>query len=206
MMPMFDVQGFILVGGASSRMGKDKAQLMFGDLTAVELIGRSLNSITHSVHTVGGSEARVKTLANIPDLRSNWGPLAGIESALRHAKDAKAAQCVVVGCDFPFVTAELFNYLLRTKEADAVIPMQDDGRAQPLCAVYRVKPCLIATAEALAAGQHSPRALLDRVRAVYVPFHEIAHLEGAKNFFFNVNTPENYQLAQRIFTQLHHRP
>jgi len=43
---MLDVEGFILVGGASSRMGKDKASLVFHGQTAIELIAEQLSSIT----------------------------------------------------------------------------------------------------------------------------------------------------------------
>jgi molybdopterin-guanine dinucleotide biosynthesis protein A len=197
MMPMFDVQGFILVGGASSRMGTDKSQLMLGDLTAVEVIGDALHRITASVTTVGWDEAKAARFPNIPDLRRDWGPLAGIEAALRHAK---STHCLIVGCDFPFVTAQLFERLIEsTHDWDAVVPMQNDGRPQPLCAVYQVQTCLPATELALAAGGHSPRALLDRVRTQYLPFSEISHLDDAENFFFNVNTPENYRRATQIF-------
>ncbi len=199
MMPMFDVHGFILVGGASSRMGTDKARLTFGELTAVELIGKKLEALTNTITTVGGQDGRFATFPNIPDLRKGWGPLAGIEAALRHAA---SGQCLIVGCDFPFVTTKLFEHLLQiTDDADAVVPLQDDGRAQPLCAVYRGRPCLPATADAIAGGRHSPRALLDRVRTHYVPFREISPLEGAEHFFFNVNTPENYRRAKEIFQQ-----
>lgn len=199
-MPMFDVQGFILVGGASSRMGQDKAQLTFGELTAVELIANVLHDVADSITTVGWPESKVAQLPNIPDLRRNWGPLAGIEAALRHAG---SQYCLIVGCDFPFVTAALFEQLLQsTDDSDAVVPFQDDGRPQPLCACYRVETCLTATEQALAADEHAPRALLDRVRTRYLPFSEISHLKGAEHFFFNVNTPENYQRAQEIFEQL----
>ena len=197
MMPMFDVQGFILVGGASSRMGTDKAQLRFGDLTAVEVIGKALHSVAHSVTTVGWTEAKVSHFPNIPDLRRDWGPLAGIEAALRHAK---STHCLIVGCDFPLVTAQLFERLIRSNhDSDAVVPLQNDGRPQPLCAVYRVQTCLTATELALAAGGHSPRALLDRVRTQYLPYTEISHLDNAEHFFFNVNSPENYRRAVEIF-------
>jgi molybdenum cofactor guanylyltransferase len=198
MLRMFDVQGFILVGGASSRMGQDKARLMFGELTTVELIGSVLMNLANSVTTVGGP-TRLGAFPNIPDLRNKWGPLAGIEAALRHAT---ATQCLIVGCDFPFVSAELFARLLQLADsADAVVPLQDDERPQPLCAVYRVEPCLAATEQAMTAGEHAPRALLDRVRTRFIPFRELSHLAGAEHFFFNVNTPENYRRAQEIFAQ-----
>jgi len=197
---MFDVQGFILVGGASSRMGTDKARLQFGDLTSVELIANALRCVTGSVTTVGSPAQRLAALPNIPDLRPEWGPLAGIEAALRHAK---SAHCVIAACDFPFVTGNLFARLVDSvNDADAIVPLQSDGRAQPLCAVYRVATCLTAAADAIAANEHAPRDLLNRVRTRYLPFREVSHLAGSEHFFFNVNTPENYELAQRLFDQL----
>ena len=69
MMPMFDVQGFILVGGESSRMGQDKAQLRFGGRTSVELIATALQPVTQSVTTVGWTDQASDPLPNIPDLR-----------------------------------------------------------------------------------------------------------------------------------------
>ena len=50
---MFDVEGFILVGGQSSRMGSDKSQLSFGKQTAVERIGAALGPLTATVRLVG---------------------------------------------------------------------------------------------------------------------------------------------------------
>ena len=200
MMPMFDVQGFILVGGASRRMGVDKAQLRFGKQTSVELIATALQSVTQFVTTVGWPHQQHEALPNIPDSRPNWGPLAGIQTALRAAK---SRHCAIVACDFPFVTGALFERLLAcTDDSDVVVPMQSDDRPQPLCAIYRVDTCLPATEAAMAADEHSPRALLDRVRTRYLPFTELSPLERSEHFFFNVNTPENYERAQQIFDQL----
>jgi molybdopterin-guanine dinucleotide biosynthesis protein A len=197
---MFDVQGFILVGGASTRMGKDKARLMFGAQNTVELIANALRSVTQRVTTVGWPHQKIQNIPNFPDARPNWGPLAGIESALRHAESKHS---LIVACDFPFVTESLFQHLLAfIDDSDAVVPLQNDDRPQPLCAIYRVATCLPAAAAAIAADQHSPRALLDRVRTRYLPFAELSLLEGSEHFFFNVNTPENYDRAQCIFDQL----
>ncbi len=197
MMPMFDVQGFILVGGESSRMGQDKARLRFGGQSSVQLIAAAIRQVTQSVTTVGWTDQAPDALPNIPDLRTGWGPIAGIEAALRHSSCRYA---LVVACDFPFVTGDLFERLLSfSDESDAIVPVQGDERPQPLCAVYRVETCLPAAEAAIAAGGHSPRALLDRVQARYLPFSLISDLSGSGNFFFNLNTPENYEQAQRMF-------
>ena len=194
---MFDVHAFILVGGESSRMGADKARLAFGQQTSVELIASALQSVSRNITTVGWHQQESGALPNIPDLRPGWGPLAGIETALRHAS---SEFCLIVACDFPFVKASLFQRLLELNdESDAVVPLQDDDRPQPLCAVYRVATCRDAAEAAVAADEHSPRALLERVRVRYVPFRLVADLEGSSRFFFNMNTRANYEEALRIF-------
>jgi molybdopterin-guanine dinucleotide biosynthesis protein A len=201
---MFDVQGFILVGGASTRMGRDKSQLLFGDRTSAELIAAELRSVSRSITTVGGQTQGLSALRNIPDLRRDWGPLAGIEAALQ---EATSECCLMVACDFPFVTRNLFERLLEfmADDTDAIVPLQSDGRPQPLCAAYRVASCLSAAENAILAGKHSPRDLLERVRTRYLPFTELSRLERAEHFFFNVNTPESYLRAQQIFDQLQHQ-
>ena len=194
---MFDVDAFILVGGASSRMGKDKSQLQFGGRTSVQIIAAELQTVARSVVTVGAPGPLAGNLLNIPDSRPNWGPLAGIEAALGHTG---SEYCLIVACDFPFVTGQLFGTLLHfMDESDALVPVQSDGRVQPLCAVYRSSPCLPAAEKTMNMGAHSPRALLDLIKVRYVSFNEVSDLEGSEYFFFNVNTPDNYERAKQIF-------
>ena len=121
MTPMLDVEGFILVGGMSSRMGKDKSRLMFGARTSVTLIAASLRSVTGTIRTVGPPVSAVEGLANIADTHKKWGPLAGIEAALGNAK---SEHCLVVACDLPFVSSELFERLIGlTDHWEAIVPL-----------------------------------------------------------------------------------
>ena len=200
---MLDVEGYILVGGESSRMGKDKSELRFGGRTSVELIAVALQDVTRSVRTVGSRASSKVSLPNIPDLRENWGPLAGIQAALRYSI---SDYCIIVACDLPFVTSSLFKRLFRRiEQADAVVPLQSDGRPQPLCGIYRRATCLPAAERGIANREHSPRALLDQVQTLYLPFNELSDIEGSEHFFFNVNTPDNYARAQQIFTSINGR-
>jgi molybdopterin-guanine dinucleotide biosynthesis protein A len=194
---MLDVEAFILVGGMSSRMGKDKSGLRFGDRSAVALIAASLEVVAHTIRSVGGAVPAVEGLPNIADAHDQWGPLAGIEAALCNSTSEYS---VIVACDLPFVTSRLFERLMGLADHwAAIVPLQSDGRPQPLCAIYRRAACLAAARQAIANGEHSPRALLDQVQTRYVSFSELSDLDGSKHFFFNVNTPENYERAQQIF-------
>jgi molybdopterin-guanine dinucleotide biosynthesis protein A len=195
-MRMLDVEGFILVGGASSRMGVDKSRLVLEGRASAERIAAALRPIAEKISVVGSHAPGADQLPNVPDLHQRWGPLGGIHAAL---SAARAEWCVVVACDLPFVTSELLGRLMMyIDDVDAVVPMQADKYAQPLCAIYRRRPCLIAAEEAIARDEHSPRALLDKVTTRYVEFDELASLAGSDYFFFNVNTPENYERAKEI--------
>ena len=191
---MLDVEGFILVGGKSSRMGTDKSRLMFDDQTAIARIADELRSAADSVRVVGSDADDAETIA---DIHSHWGPLGGIHAALTASKQD---WCLIVACDLPFVTRELFERLIQLSDesAEAIVPLQADSRPQPLCALYRRQPCLLAAEHSIANGEHSPRALLDKVKTRYIKFDELSDLQGVEHFFFNVNTPESYERAKQI--------
>ena len=199
---MFDVQGFILVGGASSRMGADKSQLRFGRQTAVQRITEALRSATTQVFLVGSPPGPANhDLEIVRDVHERWGALGGIHAALSVCQAEWAA---IVACDLPFVTGELFLRLLvfaeptQQKALDAIAPVQRDGRPQPLCALYRRESCLRAAERLIAGGEHTPRALLATVQTRRVEFAELADLPGAEHLFFNANTPEDYDRAKQL--------
>ncbi len=80
---MLDVEGFILVGGRSSRMGTDKSRLQFGGQTSVERIAAELRPITARISLVGPSRAGFgPDLRIVPDTHQQWGALGGIHAAL----------------------------------------------------------------------------------------------------------------------------
>jgi molybdopterin-guanine dinucleotide biosynthesis protein A len=199
---MFDVQGFILVGGASRRMGQDKAHLRLGPKTMLERVGAELAPVTSSVTLVGSPQAYVgHSLPTVPDVYEKWGALGGIHAALSAVKTDWA---IVVACDLPFVTRDLFVRLKSLIDEspnefiDAIVPLQPDGRPQPVCALYRRETCLPEIVRLISAGEHTPRALLASVRTRYVQFEELNDLPGAENFFINLNTPEDFERAKRL--------
>src|SRR5438128_7655604 len=162
---MFDVKAFFLVGGASSRMGTDKAELLFGGQTAVERLARELAAVTSKISLVGShSEKLPLGLKSTGDVHQRWGALGGIHAAL---VAGKAGWALVVACDLPFISRDLMlrltEFAQTEQSIDAVVPIQADGRLQPLCALYRREPCRKEAERLIAAGEHTPRALLAAV-------------------------------------------
>jgi molybdopterin-guanine dinucleotide biosynthesis protein A len=190
-----DVEGFILAGGASSRMGEDKSLLRLDGQTFVGSAARALLAVTARVSVVSSrAGAGSHGLPVVEDLRAGLGALGGLHAALASCRAEWAA---VVACDLPFVTGELLARLLSecTEETDAVAPAQEDGRVQPLCALYRAGVCLEQAEALIRAGELRPRVLLTRVRSRLVAFEELRDLKGSTRFFVNVNTPEDYARA-----------
>ncbi len=191
---MDSIEGFILVGGQSRRMGADKAKLRLAGQSFVERIANELGAVTSSVRLVGGKPdtARIN-LQTLPDVFPGWGALGGVHAAIS-ACDAEWA--MVVACDFPFVTQALFTKLAGVRaDFEAVAPIQGDGIAQPLCTLYRVDPCRRVAERFINSGERKPLALLQSVKTRWVPFDEVRGLKGADRFFDNINTPEDYLRA-----------
>jgi molybdopterin-guanine dinucleotide biosynthesis protein A len=193
---MSDIEGFILTGGASSRMGTDKARLLLGGTAFVERIAGALRLIAPDISVVSARPEKFDAgLPVVSDIHRDCGALGGLHAAL---KACRAPWAAIVSCDLPFVTGELFARLraLRTSETDAVSPVQPDGRPQPLCALYSPAGCLARVERLLREGERRPRALLQQVRTRWVAPAELSDLRDAELFFMNVNTPEDYRHAR----------
>ncbi len=199
---MFDVEAFILVGGQSSRMGADKSKLVLGHQTTVEHIRAALCTLTPRIRVVGArNQGAIDDLQNVPDRHKRWGALGGIHAALSACQSEWA---MIVACDLPLVSGDLVKRLWQFASSpggenfDAVVPVQPDGRPQPLCAFYRRESCAATAGQLIAKSEHKPRTLLARVRTRWVAFDEVSDLRGAPDFFLNMNTPEDYQRAQAM--------
>src|SRR5437660_11975006 len=79
------LEGFILIGGGSSRMGSDKAWLELGGSTFVERIAAALSSVAETVCCVGAKKDNLPGVINVPDLFPGWGALGGLHAALAAA-------------------------------------------------------------------------------------------------------------------------
>jgi molybdopterin-guanine dinucleotide biosynthesis protein A len=177
--------GFVLVGGKSSRMGRDKALLPYGRHTLVRHVAAQVSAAAGSVTLVGRPEKyRALGCAAIPDVYPDGGPVCGIQAAL----EASQAQWnLVVACDMPALTAGFLHTLLEAAESwpgDALIPVSPTGYPEPLCAVYR-RTSLSLLTQAIQRNVRKVTEALAALRVVYRPVSE--------GFWFqNLNTPEDW--------------
>jgi molybdopterin-guanine dinucleotide biosynthesis protein A len=173
----------VLAGGASSRMGADKALVSIGGETLLARAAR-VAARAGDVVTVGGPA--LDGVERIADLRDGGlGPLAGLEAALVHAA---GHDVVLLGVDQPFVRAETLQHLCRLG-GDVVVPVAE-GWAQVTCAVYRA-PILPAVQAALDARANlAIQDILDRVDTTRVGADQWAGWGEDGRSWYSVDTPE----------------
>jgi molybdopterin-guanine dinucleotide biosynthesis protein A len=190
------LEGFILTGGKSRRMGTDKSRLTLKGQSFVERIAAELLAVTRSIKIIGDNAgAGEPGLPVVRDIYPGWGALGGVHAAL---SACSATWAFVVACDFPFVTSQLFAKLAGLRgDFEAVAPIQSDDIPQPLCSLYRVEPCLEVAEQLIKSGERKPVALLQSVRTRWVPYPELNELAGADRFFDNINTPQDYARAKQ---------
>src|SRR5690349_13170490 len=94
-------QGYVLLGGRSSRMGQDKALLAFEDRPLAARVADLVQQACGSV-TLVGSREKYGGLGYpvMDDIFPNQGPLGGIHTALSRSR---ARWNLIAGCDMPYL-------------------------------------------------------------------------------------------------------
>jgi molybdenum cofactor guanylyltransferase len=182
--------GFVLVGGSSSRMKRDKALLPWRGGTLVEAVAKSVDEAAGNVALVGrASIPEVPGLECLTDLRPGFGPLAGIETALA---SGRGDLNLIVACDLPSIRAEWLRQLIETAEgrnSRCLVSVDINGRVHPLCGVYRYD-CLLMVERALQTGRLKVMDLVTELGAEHLRIQEPV---------WNVNTPAEWELSQQDF-------
>ena len=202
------VSVIILAGGRSSRMGRDKVWMMLDGQPLVErVVGRLLPIASEVLVSAGDPEPYASLLQSLPvpgkvvgDQFPGFGPLAGMHAGLSAAHNDLA---LVVAADMPFVNVTLLQHMIGLARGyDCVVPYVQDprktiGGLEPLHALYR-RSCLPAIEKHLAANDRQAFCFFEEVRIRTIPSEEIRMLDPELLSFFNVNTPEDWQLARRM--------
>ena len=184
-------------------MGKDKAWLELGGQAMIQYVIAALVPVTTRIAIIANSPEYDRLgLPVFADTHPGIGPLEGIRTALSNALPSPV---VLVGCDLPFVTSELFRLLLSISgNHHATVPVGADGKLEPLCAVYSPDALPVVT-DLIARGQRKISLLFDRVPTRLVAFDELRHLVSSELFFENINTPEDYMRASETLRLNHSR-
>lgn len=205
------IKGLVLVGGKSTRMGKDKSELNYFGKPQKEHVKELLeNNNFETYYSVrpfdevyleqsrkaqgDNKESNVisseveKSQNEIPDVFINLGPFGGICSAFQ--KDPNSAW-LVLATDVPFVNDEVIQQLLKHRNPSKVataIKGKDKEFVEPLITIYEPKAYAILL-QYLAQGYSCPRKMLINSDVEIVEFDDA--------FIRNINTPEEFEVAKK---------
>jgi molybdopterin-guanine dinucleotide biosynthesis protein A len=186
--------GFVVAGGRSLRMGRDKALLPWAASTLLDDAIVRLRLVCPDVRILCGPVPRYgdRGVPLVTDRIDGAGPLAGLEAAL---VAAAGRPVLVLGVDLPFVTTATLAFLLgRLDGADAAVPAPEQ-MPQPLCAAYSPS-CLPAVQARLAAGERRMTSFWSDVSVRRLASSDFAPFGDPRDLFRNLNTPEDLHRAR----------
>lgn len=201
--PVKELNGYVLAGGSSRRMGRPKHLI---ELNGVSLEKRAASTLAEfCVETVvvasrpKPTENGIRTIAD-KTIGVAAGPLVALCTA---AEDCSTELFAVIPCDMPFVRAEIFliMYEIFDTSTDTVVPVQPDGIVQPLVGIYRAEAVRRHAPDVIASGRLSPAALQDTISTKYLAWADIQKLTNADLIFTNLNTPEVLDHAETIIAR-----
>lgn len=188
--------GLVLAGGASQRMGQDKATLSFHGkpqlLWAYELLDQVCERSFVSVRPDQRDEPTRASLPQIVDRQPGIGPIAGISAAL----DAQPnVAWLVVACDLPFLSPSTLEHLIKHRDAARIATAYrstHDQLPEPLCAIW--EPGSRETVNAwIANSKQCPRKLLINSNTALLDQPDARALD-------NINTPQERSAAQSLLS------
>lgn len=193
--PRHDVEAVVLAGGASRRMGHDKAVLELDHQRLVDRLAGRLAEAVGRVTVASGARSlgRDDEVADVPDVE---GPLAGLLAGLRVSR---APVVVVVPVDAPHTSPELLLRLAdlcRAHGRGAAVAVLD-GQVQALhLAIQRAS--LPAIEARVAGGERSARRLLGWLGALRVDHDGWADVDPEGRFAQDWDHPHDLPPQVRL--------
>ena len=191
--------GIVLCGGKSSRMGRAKAWLPFGNEFLLQRVVRVVQEATARVVVVAAPGQEVPPLPDavelVRDEIEGRGPLGGLAAGLAALGGACDA-AYLSACDAPFLAPEFVRHVVAALGgAGAAVPQIDD-RLHPLAAAYRTDVLAVAR-EMLAAGRLRMTDLFALVPTRVIGSDELRGADLELLSLCNLNTSDEYEAALR---------
>ena len=184
------VNGLVLAGGRSLRMGRDKGSMVWHGKPQREYTADLLRPICSEVFISCRSDQEVgleTAYPTLPDTFAELGPYGAILSAFRHNPNCA---WLVVACDLPLLDAATLHFLLENRQPRRVataFQSPHDQMPEPLITIWEPKSYAVLLSF-LAQGYSCPRKVLLHADTLILPAPDPAALT-------NVNTPGE---AERI--------
>lgn len=185
-----EITGIILAGGKSSRMGRDKGLCRFRGKTLVSYAIETLQPLCERILISANNDMEDYSafgLEVLPDEVKGIGPMGGILTCL---KQSTTQHNLVLSCDTPFVTTQLFDFLLKNiDKRQVVVPATRTFLLEPLAAYYATN--VIAELERFVqSGDYKMMNFFKKVNFGSLAVDELLP-SFSEQLFHNLNTPED---------------
>ena len=184
-------RGYVVAGGQSSRMGRDKARLPYRETTLIEHAIALVRQATPDVRVLCGPERRYEGFGVpvIEDPVCGAGPLGGLYGALLSASVDGRERVFWLAVDLPLVTLDVLTDLLAGLDRADVVMARTDRGPEPLCAAFQTEPALAAVRRALLDGRLKLTSALEGLL--------VQHVDANVETFANINTLGDYDDLSR---------
>lgn len=184
--PSRSVAAILLSGGASSRMGQDKSQLVVdGSTLAVRTAELLLLVVATAIEVGPGVSGLPATLEEPP----REGPLAAIAAGGRALRErGHVGSALVVACDLPNLSERLLRFLVEWDSPGSVVPVVR-GMPQPLCAKWG-REDLDNASQLVSHGVRSLRHLSLQPDVILLEESHWQHVADEEQFF-DVDSPDD---------------
>ena len=178
------VSAIILAGGISSRMGMNKAELIWNGQTLIEHQVNKLRSMGIDDIIISGYPKPIEGTRFVADKYPLKGPLGGIHAGLLAAENA---HCLVLSVDAPLVPAETLTELIENhiRYSSNITILSHGDKTEPLMGVY--ERWLGSIAETILQSDNTSVRVLFKKAGL-----STFEYSGDEKLLFNCNTPSEY--------------
>ena len=200
-----EVGGYVLAGGRSSRMGRDKALVELAGKPLVEHAVEKLRRVCTDVRILSANAELEAYAPLVTDLHPGCGPLGGIEAALA---DSSHDWNLFLPVDVPFFPTTVLQSWARQRIAEEssgtrISIFTSHGMAHPaLSLLHRDAEPFVAEAVRLRqlsvyfALERAGTELAKRLGNRFVQCFAHSDIPEAQQWFLNLNTPHDLALAE----------
>lgn len=179
----------IAAGGDARRMGGDKPLRL---LAGRRLIDHALDFAQRQSGPVAVAASRTIPAVSVPilpDLQPGIGPIGALASAMDFAAAHGCDAVLLIGCDMPFLPADLLPRLHGALHGRGAVLPERGGRVQPMAGLWRAEPAALAAH--IASGGRSLWGFAERQGMALVAWDT-----AGDDPFANLNSPDDLAAAE----------
>lgn len=191
----------VLAGGEGRRIGGGKPLRLLGGRTLIERAVEQARGWSDLVAVSVRQEGQAGRLS-VPQIldTQDEGPIAGLASALRFARDRGAETLLTIACDMPVLPGDLARRLGQALRAELGAAIASSGGAlHPVCGLWR-NTVIEALPGYRASGRSSLRGFAERIGHAPVEWPIEPY-----DPFLNVNRADELEAAERLLETIRSR-